>query len=99
MNAIDAMSQSAADNRTINLQTEKSNGFVRVSVHDSGPGIPSEDVDRVFEPFYTTKISGLGMGLAVCKHIITDHRGRILVMNNPEGGATFSFELKAQDHV
>ena len=99
MNAIDAMSQSAADNKTIKLQTEKSNGFVRVSVHDSGPGIPSEDVDRVFEPFYTTKISGLGMGLAVCKHIITDHRGRILVMNNPEGGATFSFELKAQDHV
>lgn len=99
MNAIDAMSQSAADKRTIILQTEKSNGFVRVSVHDSGPGIPSGNVDRVFDPFYTTKISGLGMGLTVCKHIITDHGGRILAGNNPEGGATFSFELKVQDHA
>ena len=99
MNAIDAMSQSAADNKKIKLQTETNNGFVRVSVYDSGPGIPSEDVDRVFDPFYTTKIGGLGMGLAVCKSIIKGHGGRISASNNPEGGAIFSFDLNIQGHI
>jgi C4-dicarboxylate-specific signal transduction histidine kinase len=98
MNAVDAMAHSAPDKRRIILQTELLDGFVRTSVHDCGPGIPAEDVGRVFDTFYTTKITGLGMGLAVCKSIITDHGGRIWAENNPEGGATFSFTLKAEDH-
>jgi signal transduction histidine kinase len=98
MNAVDAMAQSPPDMRRIILQTEQYDGFVRVGVQDSGPGIPAEQVDSVFDPFYTTKSNGLGMGLAVCKSIITAHGGRIWAENNPEGGATLSFALKVANH-
>ena len=90
-NAMDALAQSPIDKRKIIIRTELIEGFVRVAVHDYGPGIPTEQVDRIFEPFYTTKSNGLGMGLAVCKSIITDHGGHIWAEKNPEGGATFSF--------
>jgi signal transduction histidine kinase len=97
MNAMDAVAQSAADKRTITLKTELLDGFVRVAVHDYGPGFPSEQADRLFDPFYTTKSNGFGMGLAVCKSIITDHGGRIWAENNSEGGATFFFIIKVGD--
>jgi signal transduction histidine kinase len=98
MNAIDALAKSSPDKRRIIMQTELLDGFVRAVVHDYGPGIPAEQVDRIFDPFYTTKNNGLGMGLAVCKSIITAHEGRIWAENNPEGGATLSFALRAADH-
>ena len=80
------------------MQTELLDGFVRAAVRDYGPGIPAEQVDRIFDPFYTTKNNGIGMGLAVCKSIITAHEGRIWAENNPEEGATLSFALRAADH-
>jgi signal transduction histidine kinase len=98
MNAADAMVQSPPDRRKIILQTHQYDGFVHVGIHDYGPGIPAEQVDSVFEPFYTTKSNGLGMGLAVCKSIITAHGGRIWAENNAEGGATLSFALKVANH-
>ena len=98
MNAMDVMAQCAPDKRKIIVQTKLRDGFVRASVHDYGPGIPAERVDSIFDPFYTTKNNGLGMGLAVCKSIVTAHGGRIWAENNPEGGATLSFELKVADH-
>ena len=82
----------------VQRKTATSNGFVQVSMRDNGPGIPAEQVDSVFDPFYTAKNNGLGMGLAVCKSIITTHEGRIWAENNPEGGATLSFALRAADH-
>jgi signal transduction histidine kinase len=97
MNAMDAVAQSATEKRTIILKTELLDGFVRVAVHDYGQGFPAEQVDRLFEPFYTTKTNGFGMGLSVCKSIITEHEGRIWAENNPEGGATFFFIIKAED--
>jgi signal transduction histidine kinase len=98
LNAVDALNENASDKRTIILHTERSDGFVRVAVQDNGPGISAENAERVFEPFFTSKNTGLGMGLAVCKTIITDHGGRIWAEMNPQGGATFSFELKAADN-
>jgi signal transduction histidine kinase len=98
LNAVDALNENAPDKRTIILHTERSDGFVRVAVEDNGPGISAENAERVFDPFFTSKNTGLGMGLAVCKTIITDHGGRIRAENNTEGGATFSFELKAADY-
>lgn len=99
MNAMDAVAQIVPEKRNIMLTTKLMDGFIRVAVHDYGPGIPSGDVDRVFDAFYTTKTNGLGMGLAVCKSIAAEHGGRIWAENNPEGGASFIFELKAQDHA
>ena len=66
---------------------------VETTVSDTGPGIAPADVDKVLEPFFTTKKEGLGMGLAICRSIVTAHGGRIWAANNPEGGATFGFSL------
>ena len=61
---------------------------------DHGVGLAPELLERVFEPFYSTKAHGLGMGLAICKSIITAHGGRIWAANNPDQGAAFHFTLK-----
>jgi len=66
-----------------------------VSVGDSGMGIDKTTEDKLFVPFFTTKKDGLGMGLRICRAIIEEHGGRIWVENNSNGGATFSFSLKA----
>jgi signal transduction histidine kinase len=94
-NAIDAMAQSPPDKRKILIKTELIEGFVRIAIHDYGPGVPAEQADKIFDPFYTTKRNGLGMGLAVCKSIITDHGGHIWAEYNPEGGEIFFFSLKS----
>jgi signal transduction histidine kinase len=70
---------------------------VRVSVVDRGGGIPAELRERLFEPFFTTKSHGMGLGLAVCRTIISAHGGRLWATNNPEGGATFQFTLPSSD--
>ena len=93
LNALDSLDQIAPDRRRIILQTEKTDGFVRVAVIDNGKGISPENIERVFEPFFTTKDTGLGVGLSVCKTIITSFGGRIWVERNPSGGSTISFEL------
>ncbi|HET6719400.1 MAG TPA: ATP-binding protein, partial [Rhodocyclaceae bacterium] len=64
-----------------------------VRVIDQGPGIPPENAEKLFAPFYTTKREGLGMGLAICRSIIEFHRGRLSLESNPEGGAIFIFTL------
>ena len=68
---------------------------ITVSVSDSGTGIDEAMKNSLFEPFFTTKQDGLGMGLRICRSIIEELGGRIWVENNPGGGATFSFSLKA----
>jgi hypothetical protein len=69
--------------------------MVIVSVSDSGTGIDEAKKEQVFEPFFSTKKDGLGMGLRICRSIIEEHDGRIWAENNPDGGATFSFSLEA----
>ena len=78
----------------ITLRTEVHNDIVTVSVSDNGPGISEIMKESIFKPFFTTKHSGLGIGLAVCRSIIEDHGGTIQCENNRNGGCTFSFKLK-----
>ena len=68
---------------------------VKVSVRDFGTGIDEDHKDRLFEPLYTTKPKGLGMGLAICQNIVHAHGGSIWAENNPDRGATFYFTLQA----
>jgi signal transduction histidine kinase len=68
-------------------------GGVRFSIRDTGPGIAAEDLDRVFEGFFTTKAEGMGIGLAVCQSIIAAHGGAIAASNHEQGGACFHFSL------
>jgi len=94
LNGMDAMSQQPPENRRLIVQARKAESqVVEVSVRDSGPGIPAQNLPRIFEPFFSTKPHGMGMGLAVSKTIIEAHQGRIWAENRPEGGACFCFTL------
>jgi PAS domain S-box-containing protein len=94
MNAVEAMS-SVEGVRKLSIKTEQNTaGGILVAVHDSGPGIDPEQFDQVFQPFYTTKASGVGMGLSICRSIIGAHGGRLWLDAN-EGGAVFQFTLPA----
>jgi PAS domain S-box-containing protein len=93
-NAMDAMS--AVDNRPRQLviRTEQDqDDFVRLTVQDTGIGIDSQNLDRLFDAFYTTKSAGMGMGLSVCRSIIERHRGRLWAAPNDGPGATFAFSI------
>jgi signal transduction histidine kinase len=93
MNGAEAISGNPPGQRKLILRTQRKDYRQWVSVRDSGPGIDKENLERVFESFFTTKRTGFGMGLAVCSSIIKNHGGRIWAENNPDGGATFFIEL------
>jgi PAS domain S-box-containing protein len=93
LNAADAMADNAPGTRRIDISTQVNQDTVRVAVRDEGPGL-SENVEALFEPFYTTKPQGLGMGLAICRSIIEAHGGRLWAENHPDKGAVFCFELR-----
>lgn len=92
-NAIQAMEQSRE--KRIEVSLEQLDGRVRLSLHDTGPGIAAEDPHSVFEPFYTTKQrgQGLGLGLSISHRIIENLGGTLSAANHPEGGAVFTLEL------
>jgi len=92
MNAIDAMADTPADQRRVTVRNEVTTNSVTVSVRDEGSGLPASD-DKLFEPFVTTKTSGLGIGLTIARTIVEAHHGRLDARNNPDGGATFVMTL------
>jgi len=92
MNACDAMSDTPTGERLLVVATA-SHGEARIEVRDGGRGIAPDALSRVFEPFVTTKRDGLGLGLAICRSIVTAHGGHISAANNPERGATFVVSL------
>ncbi|MGY4243983.1 signal transduction histidine kinase [Bradyrhizobium sp. USDA 4523] len=74
-------------------------GHVRLAVTDSGIGIAENDVDRVLDPFFTTKSSGLGMGLSICRSIVEAHGGRLSIVCKQGPGATFRFDLPLHKEI
>jgi PAS domain S-box-containing protein len=98
LNAVEAMSSVEVGARELSLSSEPSaTDGVRVVVRDSGTGVSPEHLDRIFEPFYTTKTSGIGMGLSICRSIIDAHGGRLWTEPNRPRGAAFQFTLPAVD--
>jgi PAS domain S-box-containing protein len=96
LNAVEAMSSVKEGVRELSISAKQGQmSDILVAVQDSGPGIDPEHVERVFAPFYTTKTSGIGMGLAICRSIIAAHGGRLWVEVNPPRGAIFQFTLPA----
>lgn len=93
VNAIEALSQTSEGPRQIRIVTQGEPASVRIDVRDSGPGLPEADSDQVFGAFYTTKASGLGMGLSICRSIVEAHGGRLWATPNEPRGAVFSFTL------
>jgi signal transduction histidine kinase len=93
-NACDSMGKTPAPERKLRVTTShEPRGAVHLQVADGGPGIPSADLERIFEPFVTSKPHGLGLGLAISRTIIANHGGRMWATNEPEGGAAFHVVL------
>jgi PAS domain S-box-containing protein len=97
LNAVEAMGSAAAGARELSISTEQDQAGVLVAVRDSGPGIDPTNLERVFEAFYTTKSSGTGMGLAICRSIIDAHGGRLWAEANEPRGALFQFTLPGNE--
>jgi two-component system sensor kinase FixL len=94
LNGFDAMREPPASDATLVIRTASDGPrAVAVAVQDSGTGIAGTDVARMFDPLYTTKAEGLGMGLAIARTIVDTHGGRLEAANNVLGGATFRFTL------
>jgi signal transduction histidine kinase len=93
LNAVEAMGLVDDRLRELSISTERDRDHILVAVRDSGPGIDPAHSERVFEAFYTTKSSGVGMGLSICRSIINAHGGRLWAEANEPRGAAFRFVL------
>jgi signal transduction histidine kinase len=95
LNAVEAMGSVEGAPRELLISTEQDHTGVLVAVRDSGPGLDPSHLERVFDAFYTTKSSGMGMGLSICRSIIDAHGGRLWAEANEPRGAIFQFTLPA----
>jgi signal transduction histidine kinase len=93
MNGIEAMRGAPAENRVISIRTSRVENFAQLSVSDRGSGIPEDKLKEVFEPFFTSKAEGMGMGLSIARTIIEAHHGLISAKNRNRGGASFRIRL------
>jgi signal transduction histidine kinase len=93
MNGIDAMRDTPSENRIISIRTSRVENFAELSVSDRGPGISDDKLKEIFEPFFTSKAEGMGMGLSIARTIVEAHNGRIWAENQIGGGAVFRLSL------
>lgn len=93
LNAVQELARKNIPFPLIEVTTSRVDNRVVIRVEDTGAGIPAEMRERIFESFYTTKQTGLGIGLSICRNIVEGHGGRILADGSPLGGARFQVEL------
>jgi C4-dicarboxylate-specific signal transduction histidine kinase len=93
VNATDAMAEVPDGDRVVTIVTTREESAVLLSVSDTGPGVPRDAVGKLFEPFWSTRPDGRGMGLAVCRSIAEAHSGSLELENPGSAGACFSLRL------
>ena len=93
LNAVQATRGGPVHPPVVRIATAGANSVVSITVDDAGPGIAAEAMPRLFEPYFTTKANGLGMGLSISRSIVESHGGSIAAANIPEGGARFTVFL------
>jgi signal transduction histidine kinase len=93
INAMDAISEAEAKRRDVSVTTSLCGACAEIRVGDTGPGIAAGNFQNIFNPFFTTKPQGMGMGLAIVRTIIEAHRGQIVAENQLSGGALFTIKL------
>ena len=93
INAMDAISDVEMKNGEVSVATARSGPYAEIRIADTGPGIAAGDIQNVFNPFFSTKPQGMGMGLAIARTIIEAHHGTISADNRPSGGALFTIRL------
>jgi len=94
LNAVQAMSRTQLKRRRVLVRVRREGAAVEVTVEDAGKGLEASQLKRVFDPFYTTRKDGLGLGLWLCKTIITAHRGHMWVTRNERAGITVHFTMR-----
>ena len=101
VNAVEAMSGLGDERRELIVNTSRDeSGDILVCIRDSGPGLAPDRIDRIFQPFYTSKAGGMGMGLSICQSIMEAHGGRLWASANAPRGAVFQFMLPcAQNRI
>ena len=99
LNAMDAMLEVHERPRILAIASSRDEQGAIITVRDTGAGFHASDLERVFEPFYTTKTDGIGIGLAISRSIVDSHGGALWAEPNPAGGATFRFTLPAHDEA
>jgi C4-dicarboxylate-specific signal transduction histidine kinase len=99
LNACEAMHTNQPGDRTLLVRTSTSDAFVTVTIVDSGGGLLPDVAGRLFEPFFTTKAQGLGLGLSICRSIVTAHGGYLYGTNNATRGATFELRLPVRENA
>ncbi len=92
-NAVESMREIAADSRQITISLASADGYAQLSIADRGCGIDSKVAEKLFDPLFTTKPEGMGMGLAICRSVVENHRGRLVFEVNPGGGTVFRILL------
>ena len=97
-NGLEAMNGLPAEDRVLRVGARRCDGeAVEIFVHDCGSGLAAEAAARIFEPFYSTKANGMGMGLAISRSIVERHDGRLWVTANEDRGCTFHFTLPLKE--
>jgi two-component system, LuxR family, sensor kinase FixL len=96
LNALQAVRTTGAVPATVHVTTAAQSGQVMLAVEDTGPGVKLDELPRLFEPYFTTKEDGLGIGLSISRSIVEAHGGRIEIVNRPQGGARVSVVLPVQ---
>ena len=95
LNAVQAMQEGGVLTLATSVLHKGGKGWVRVTIMDTGPGIPETILEKIFTPFFTTKAQGTGLGLAICHKLVTQHKGFITVASQKGRGTEFSIILPA----
>jgi signal transduction histidine kinase len=98
LNLIGNSIEVAGNSGEVILQGSEDSRTVVLSIRDNGPGIPAEDLEKIFEPYYTRRAGGTGLGLTLARRIIEEHDGRIHAVNNETGGASFVITLQLENN-
>lgn len=95
LNAIQIMEEAGVKEPRVSVESRRMGDLIRIEVADVGPGVAVEDLDRIFEGFYTTRVDGMGLGLRICRKVMQAHKGSIVAGNRLEGGAIFTLDFPA----
>ena len=99
VNGIDAMRDMRSEDRIISIRTWRVENLAELSVSDRGAGVPEDKLKEIFEPFFTSKAEGMGMGLSIARTIVDAHRGQISAENPRDGGAMFKIRIPLSDRA